>query len=59
MEFSFVSNDSNTSKDSVNFSFECSIGDPNLAISQAKAPRATPRINLPSVRISAVATSPA
>ncbi|GIS66919.1 MAG: hypothetical protein CM1200mP5_7030 [Candidatus Pelagibacterales bacterium] len=36
-----------------------SFGVPNLFISHAKAPRPTPRINLPSVKISAVANSPA
>ena len=35
------------------------MGVPNLFISHGKAPLATPKINLPSVKISAVATSPA
>ena len=43
----------------MNFSLECSFGEPKRAISQAKAPRPTPKTNLPSVNISATATSPA
>ena len=45
--------------DSKKISFDSSIGDPNLFISQAKAPLPTPKINRPSVNISAVEISPA